>query len=215
MRSTPTMLSPGFSLFGWGAFVAVSLWLGTSSGMGQQLEERRRIDEILRPRTDMPFRDTSRKTNTIKTFDPGESARVKTFSMLNPFRSKEYAAAAYDRTNAWSGQTLYETRNANLRARSKEDRLVKNYSVRDYDASSSTYLERQLAKDPNAKTYAEAGKTNRFRGKSQDKIDIYGPAAMATINSDGTFTEIKTMDDVRNLLNELSTPASLRQPKKK
>jgi len=173
------------------------------------------MDEILRPRTDIPFRDTNRKTNAIKTFDAGSPARIKTFSMLNPFRSKDFRTSAYERTNAWSGQTLYETRSANPRARSSEDRLTRDYRVRDYDASNSTYLERQLARDPRTRTYADAGKTSNFRGKSQDKIDIYGPAAMATINSDGTFTEIKTMDDVRNLLNELSTPPSLRLPKKK
>lgn len=214
MRPSPSNFSHRRFSPAWGRLALLALWMSASTLPAQQLQEHRRLNDILKPRTDVPFRDTNRKTNSIKTFDAGAPARTKGFPLLGSFKAKDYRTSAYKQTNAWSGQTAYQTNTANLRARSSEERLAKGYDTKDYGVTNSRYLQKAMEKNGDSRTYADAGKSSNFRGKSQDKIDIHGPAAMATINSNGTFTEIKTMDDVRNLLNELSAPPSRRMPQK-
>lgn len=216
MRATPSIplrrATTLLSLSGW-LLLAFALCVGNASAQVSGMRENRLESEILRPKTDIPFKDGKKGSHSIKTFDGATPAKTKSFSLLNLFKSKDFKTDGYKNANAWSGETAYKTSKADLRAKADAARLASSYDTKAAKVTSSRFADDSKQKNYASKEFAQASKTSSYRGSSQDKIDIHGPAAMASIDQGGSFNEIKTMDDVRNLLNELATPASRRTPR--
>ncbi len=155
------------------------------------------MDRIDNPDRNQSFDAYNKGFNGGKAFSGGGTATVKDYSLLKNFRSKDYLTGAYSGDKGfWMGDFKYATREADTEGRGaaararKQEFSTKAMPVKDLHDGSKTYASRTVAT-----------KAVEWRGRSQDKMDVQGPEAQNTIR-DGTFTELKTIDDVRDLLNK-------------
>ncbi len=163
-----------------------------------QEQDRKLIDRIDRPNMSLDFGAQQKSFFGAKSFQGGGSARVKEFYYAEKFKAKDFLTGAYaGQKGAWMGDFKYKTGDADTKGRGMTQKIVKEHATKEMPVKSS----RDASKDySTTETYVT--RMSDFRGKSQDKIDAQGPEAMLTIQPDGTFTELKTMDDIRNLLNK-------------
>ncbi len=162
-----------------------------------QEQERKLMDRIERPDMTRSFGADKKDFMGSKSFSGGGAAQVKDYSLLKNFRSKDYLTGSYSGNKGfWMGDFKYATQEADTEGRGaaaqarKKDFATKALPVKDLQDGGKTYASRTMAT-----------KAVEWKGRSQDKMDVQGPEAMNTIR-DGTFTELKTIDDVRNLLNK-------------
>ncbi len=122
-------------------------------------------------------------------------AYVKEFYYPKKFSSKEFLTGSYATKPCWMGDFLYSTRAA--KTPSWWD-AGKHFGTKTM-ATNAVY---DAAKGYGADKAVPA-KTASIRGRSQDKIDLQGAAAMAgPMGYEGTLAPLKSIDDVRMLLNK-------------
>lgn len=160
-----------------------------------QEQERKLIDRIMKPDETVSFGAQKKDFFNAKSFK-ADSAHVNDFYMPQKFKAKDYLTGAYSgQKGFWKGDFKYGTAEADTKGKGMTPRIVKGYDTK----AMPVKADRDATKNYGTGTYATD--TSKVRGKSQDKIDIEGPQALNTIQ-DGSFTELKTIDDIRNLLNK-------------
>lgn len=152
------------------------------------------MDRILKPNEQREF-GAHKSFNGASLFRGRGSAYVKDFYTPQKFNAKNYMAGAYSGQKAWKGDFVYKTNEADTKGRDGVRRVVREYGTKEMPVKTS----REAGKTHESRTYAT--RESNWRGRSQDKIDLQGPGAVTTIR-DGSFTELKTIDDVRDLLNK-------------
>ena len=188
MRSPVTTLSVSSMLL-------VSLLAMVRPAAAQE-QDRKLLDRIERPNMSLDFGAQQRAFFGAKTFQQGGKARVKDFQYAEKFKAKNFLTGAFSgQKGAWMGDFKYKTSEADTEGAGATKRIVKAHDTKEMPVKSS----RDANKDYSTGTYAT--RTSGFKGKSQEKIDLEGPQAVTNIQ-DGTFTELKTIDDIRNLLNK-------------
>jgi hypothetical protein len=161
-----------------------------------QEQERKLLDRIERPNMSLDFGAQQKEFFGSKGFQGSSKARVKDFQYAEKFKAKDFLTGAYaGQKGAWMGDFKYKTSEADTTGRGMTKKIVKTHDTKEMPVKTS----RDANKDYSTETYAT--RPTNFKGKSQDKIDIQGPQAVTSIQ-DGSFTELKTIDDIRNLLNK-------------
>ncbi len=157
------------------------------------------MDRIERPDMNLRY-DAKKNFFGAKSYGGAGSANVKEFYFPQKFRAKDFLTGNYSGgKNFWMGDFKYATKDArgvaavtgqkNSTAAAKtfdtKSMPVKSAYDSDKNYTSSTFATRQWS----------------GRGKSQDKIDLEGEGALSSIH-DGDFKQLKTVEDVRQLLNK-------------
>jgi hypothetical protein len=189
------MRSPATTALSLPGMLLVSL-LAIGRPASAQEQDRKLLDRIERPNMSLDFGAQQKAFFGAKSFQQGGKARVKDFQYGEKFKAKHFLTGAFAAPKgAWMGDFKYKTSEADTEGSGGTKRIVKTHGTKDMPVKSS----RDANKDYGTNTYAT--QTSGFKGKSQEKIDKEGPQAVTNIQ-DGTFTELKTMDDIRNLLNK-------------
>lgn len=156
------------------------------------------MDRIDRPNMNMTFNPQGTGFTGAKSFSGGKDARMKSFYSPAKFRAKDYMTGSYSGQGPWKGDFTYDTKNANTEGRGWAKRSVREHATKDAAVKES----RDANRNYSTRQHASANRTSGFRGKSQDKIDIHGPQGALSIPGDTGFRELRTIDDIRNLLNK-------------
>lgn len=178
--------------------VAVMAFSGGSALLAQ--EQEKMVKRWLEP--------DEHKTANIQAFKKGfngkefksrnSSAFTKEFYGAKKYRGKDFATSDY---NAIRRSTLaerkYGAKKADVEGRGNAKQLVKEHETSQYGVKDA----RDAGKTASSKTHDT--REIKWRGSSQDEIDREGPAAMASVQKDGSFRKLETIDDIRKLLNEL------------
>jgi len=180
--------------------VATLALLGSGALFAQ--EQEKMIKRLLEP-------DMSKSAN-IEAFKKGfngkdfkgrnvnSSTFTKEFYGAKKYRGKDFATSDY---NAVRRSTLaekkYGSKAADVEGRGNAKQLLKKHETPKYGVKEA----HDAGKTASSKSYD--ARQLKWRGASQDQIDREGPAAMASIQKDGSFRKLETIDDVRKLLNEL------------
>lgn len=128
----------------------------------------------------------------------GRGAYVKEFYGAKSFRGKDFVVSDYNAVRkSTQAERKYGTKKADADGRGGAARMVKTHESKDYAVTEA----RDAGKTASSKTHD--ARQIQWRGLSQDKMDREGPAAMASIQKDGSFRKLETIDDIRKLLNEL------------
>ncbi len=164
-----------------------------------QQQERSLLERIEKPDMTLSFGAQKTEFHGAKDFSGGKGARVKSFYSPAKFRAKDYMTGSYaDRTGPWRGDFTYNTKSANTDGRGWTQRAVREHRTKDVAVKDS----RDANRNYRTAEHSSANRSSGFKGKSQDKIDIYGPQSVLSIPSDSGFQELRTIDDIRNLLNK-------------
>ncbi len=167
-----------------------------------QEQERKLLDRILAPDLSLDYtanrKEFSKESRVNQSFRSDRQTILKTFNAKD-FKSKEFNAKTFRGDKAhWQGETTFDAKDARVDQTESLRRSVKEYGTKDVPVKTAYDAEKSEA----VKEYAAGQRKSGYRGKSQDKIDLYGPQALDTIVTESSFTELKTIDDIRNLLNK-------------
>ena len=191
MRPLPSVFFP---LVLWGL---LCLLTGVASA---QQQEQKLMDRIDRPDKSRAFELQRASFSGGKGYSATGSAYVKDFYYPRTFRSKDFLTGSYAAKQCWLGDFMFATRPAYTKSDAAAE---KQYNTKAMPTNSAYYAEKGYgvktfdSKDPISQS------DSRVRGHSQDKIDKLGPAAFAgPMGYEGTLAPLKTIDDVRDLLNK-------------
>lgn len=176
------------------AFLAYGAALSSASAQEQESRMQKRI---LEGGTKSASFGAQRSNFEVKSFNT-RSANLKEYQGQKKFRGKDYLTSDYNAVKKSSmAQVKYAAKNADTEGRGGVKQLVKEHETAKYGVKEA----RDATKAHDAKNYAT--KEVKWRGPSQDAIDKEGPAAMGSIQSNGSFRKLETIDDIRDLLNKL------------
>ena len=172
--------------------------IGLAGASAQESQMERRMDDKWRAAikgTGQPYVPTDKNQFAAKTFS-SKTAYVKDFYYPKHFSAKEFLTGNFKGSKGfWMGDFKYSTNPADTKGR-----VIPNATTK-YDTKTMP-----------VKTLADAGKgyavksyaarASGLRGKSQDKLDKEGPAAMAgKVGWQGNM-DTMTLEQVRDLLNK-------------
>lgn len=172
----------------------ILLMLGGGVCAHAQEQERKLIDRILKPDTELENKSFDSTFYGGEKFEQGtESAVVKSYNYENRvnakgFQTRDFAASPY-----WAGDFKFDTRKANDGRRAREE--SGQYSTRDFAVQAA----RDAGKDAETRTYGEAGKD--FRGKEADRMTRVIEPGKEPAGWKGDLKPM-TLDDIRDLLNK-------------
>lgn len=163
--------------------------------LAQQQESR--IAKILNPDPTRVFDVDSGKTYGAKTFySRPRAADPKAYNLPDRFNAKEYLTGGYQgQKGFWMGDFKYRANAANTTPRS-ELVIPKN---REAGKSAPVKADRDAQK-----RYATGSVPTRdFRGKEREKLNtLFTPEQAANNGYRGDLQELKSIDDIRALLNK-------------
>ena len=130
-----------------------------------------------------------------KTFS-SKNASVKEFYYPKRFSAKEFLTGNFKGShNFWMGDFKYDTKTVDTRGR-----VIQNVGVPYATKAMPVQTSQEASKGYTVRTFAT--RANLTRGKSQDKFDKEGPAALAgKVGLQGNM-QTMTIDQVRDLLNK-------------
>ena len=164
----------------------------------QAQQQESRMNRMLHPDLSQSFDLDKSKMFGSKAFDgkSRRSAEPKNFFLPQKFNSKEYLTGAYSGGKSfWLGDFKYSTAEANTTPRSQLNLSTNS----------------DAAKSAPGKSARDAGKhfetgsvpTRDFRGKERAKLNtVLTPEQAANNGYQGDMHELKSIDDVRALLNK-------------
>lgn len=168
------------------------------SGAVQAQQQESRMDKMLHPDLNQSFDVDKSKSFGSRAFDSKSrrSTEAKSFSLPQKFNSREYLTGAYSGGKSfWLGDFKYSTAEANTTPRSK---LVLTTNS---DATKTSPVKSDRDAQKQYETRAVA--TRDFRGKERAKLNTsLTPEQAANNGYRGELTELKSIDDVRALLNK-------------
>ncbi len=192
------MRSPATSLF-----ASLALLFGVFGfarpGLAQE-QEQKLMSRILRPNMNLEFK--AKDFQATRSYE-GKNARARMFPFLSKFWTKDFR-----QTRHFSGQSggfmdlrQIDAKEADTKGHDMVRQIVREHSTKAAAVKASWDADKKYDNGGEAgRTYA--ARTTTFKGRSQDKMDKEGPAALNTIQQGGTFTQLKTVEDIRNLLNK-------------
>ncbi|MEI8235005.1 MAG: hypothetical protein WCH57_10005 [Verrucomicrobiota bacterium] len=167
-------------------------------GGGARAEDSR-MDQILHPGTERAFDLTKEKRFGSKAFDSRSNKVIEKKSVFLPqkFDTKTYLTGGYHNDKAfWMGDFKYSVGAANTTPRSLFLAPGKTYQTKAAPVKDA----------PGVKQYTDASTmlpTRDFRGKERQKLGtLLTPQQAANNGYQGDLTELKSIDDVRALLNK-------------
>lgn len=167
-------------------------------GALQAQQQESRMDKIIKPDLTKSFDVSMSKSFGSKAFDNKGSRSVesKSFSLPEKFNSKEYLTGGFKGNKPfWLGDFKYSTADANTTPRSQLI-LPKNS-----DATKSAPVKSARESQKHYETGTVA--TRDFRGKEREKLNTsLTPEQAANNGYRGGLNELKSIDDVRALLNK-------------
>ena len=178
------------------------LLLGSSGGVclfpgaaGAQEQERKLMDRIDNPDMNRAFELQKATSFGTNSFGTTGTAHVKEFYYPKKFNSKDFLTGSYGGSKqCWMGDFKYALNAFDTKSLSESGKRFGTKAVATQGANDST-------KGYGVKEFGT--QTAHFRGKSQDKFDKQGPTALAgPVGYEGTLAPLKSIDDVRDLLNK-------------
>ena len=167
-------------------------------GAVQAQQQESRMDKIIKPDLTKSFDVSMSKSFGSKVFDNKGSRSVdsKSFSLPEKFNSKEYLTGSYKGDKSfWMGDFKYSTAAANTTSRSQLI-LPKNS-----DATKTAPV--KAAREAQQRYETGTVATRDFRGKEREKMNTsLTPEQAANNGYRGQLNELKSIDDVRALLNK-------------
>lgn len=176
--------------------VAGLLCLGTAA---QAQQQESRIDQILNPDPTRRFDLRNAKSYGIRNYK-GQSGKVvetKSATLPDKFRAKEYLTGAFhSQKSFWQGDFKYSVNEANTKSRFLFLLPGKSYTTQ--AVPTKAFPDKGKYRDASA-----TSPTRDFRGKERDKMNKHLTPEQATNNGyRGDLHELKSIDDVRALLNK-------------
>ena len=167
-------------------------------GAARAQQQETRIEKILKPDMNRSFNLAKEKSFGSNAFESKDctSINLKSLSWSQKFNSKEYLTGSFHNDkNFWMGDFKYSAGEANTKPRFSLALPGKSYDVKSATVKSAYGVE---------KSYEAASvPTHDFRGKEREKFNKALTPEQAAANAyDGTLTELKSIDDVRDLLNK-------------
>ena len=167
-------------------------------GALQAQQQESRMEKIIKPDLTQSFDVNMSKSFGSKAYDSksSRSADSKSFSLPQKFNAKEYLTGSFKSEKGfWMGDFKYSTAEASTVPRSQLI-LPKNS---DAAKAASVKSDRDAQKQFETGTVA----TRDFRGKEREKMNAsLTPEQAANNGYRGDLTELKSIDDVRALLNK-------------
>jgi len=167
-------------------------------GAAQAQEQESRMDKIIKPDLSRSFDVNMSKSFGSKAFDSKGSRNIelKSVSWPKKFDAKEFLTGNFKGNKQfWMGDFKYGTAEANMTPRSQLV-LPKNA-----DASKSAPV--KSARENQQRYVTGTVPTRDFRGKEREKLNTsLTPQQAADNGYRGGLTELKSIDDVRALLNK-------------
>jgi len=173
-----------------------ALCLG-SAAQAQQQEEK--INRILRPDENKSFDTSLQKKFGTTGFNSstGKTIVVKKVPESRPYNIKNFLAGTFHSEKSfWMGDFKYSgTSEANTQPRHLFTLPEKSYSAKPVAMKSATGWDKKYD--------AASVPTRDFRGKERAKLNVpLTPEQAANNGYQGELTELKSIDDVRALLNK-------------
>ncbi|MCX6967356.1 MAG: hypothetical protein NTZ46_06160 [Verrucomicrobia bacterium] len=163
---------------------------------GQQQEEK--IDRILHPDLNKSFNVSMQKKFGSNTFDSRTSrvVELKTVSESRKYNIKSFLTGEFRSDKSfWMGDFKYSAKEANTQSRSLFTLPGKSFSTKPMAVKDAAGADKHydVASVP----------TRDFRGKEREKLQSQLTPEQATYNGyRGELKELKSIDDVRALLNK-------------
>ena len=170
------------------------------AGAAQAQQQESRIQKILHPDTTRQFDLTREKRFGAQSYDgaTGKSAPVKAAPAFRKFDGKEFLTGAYHTDKSfWMGDFKY---NAGAEA------IIKPRSLLLLPESAHAGKAAAVKTAPNTQKTFEAATvpTRDFRGRESERFHRTLTPEQAAANAfEGPLTELKSIDDVRTLLNKI------------
>jgi len=172
---------------------------------GAQEQEGHLVNRLLRPNQELEFSGFSRSFNNQKAFYGSRKANVNAFYFKERFQAENYLTGAYHgQQNYWRGDFRYRTKEANTGRSENVRRMEREFATREMETSKDNRTSRDAVKAvrDSGKDSRLAGKSTAVKGRSQVRLDEEGLAGQRKTGWTGDLTEIKTVEDIRNLLNK-------------
>jgi len=198
MLASVPMRSPALLL------LAAALALPWGDACAQE-QESQLVTRLLRPNTDLEFTGFGREFNGQKAFNGSGRVNLKSFYFSERFQAQEYLTGAYyGQQTFWRGDFQYRTKEANTEANENVRRMQRDFATREVDTVKDNQTARDAAKSPHdsGRKSWDSGKSTAVIGRSQARFDKEGLAGQQKAGWTGDLTEIKTVEDIRNLLNK-------------
>jgi len=203
-------------------YLIFALFVAWSFTAHAQVQERKLMDRILKPNESLTFDLKNATFNGGKSFSTG-AANVKEFYIPQRFNSKEFRTESYAGTKGfWMGDFKYTSKAFDTKQSARLASVIKPFGTKEVPVVSAS----ESSKAFGVKKFAT--KATSFSGRSQHKIDEEGPGAQSSIGLGGNSSssqgsvamgddgkyhvepvdtyqilkELKTIDDVRELLNK-------------
>ncbi|HWL54172.1 MAG TPA: hypothetical protein VNQ90_17150 [Chthoniobacteraceae bacterium] len=167
-----------------------------------QEQERKLMDRIMEPDMTLDFTVNRSEffkegsTNHKAYYNP-RSAATKEFHFIKDFNAKSFSTRDYyDNKGYARSDATFKTDAANLSQTESLRRAIRDYQTKDVTVKTAHDAHKTNA----VKEYATT--ETRFRGRAQDQIDREGVAAQSKVGYHGNLHELKTIDDIRELLNK-------------
>ncbi len=167
-----------------------------------QEQERKLFDRIMQPDMSLDFTLNRKEffkegANSHKSYYNPSTTATKQFHFIKDFNAKSFTTRDYYGNKGFSQtDTTFRTDAANLSQTESLRRAVRDFETKDVAVKTA----HDAHKTNEVKEYA--GKEWTGRGRAQDQINREGEAAQSKIGYHGSLYEIKTIDDVRELLNK-------------
>jgi len=169
-------------------------------GAAYAQQQESRIQQILKPDESRGFDlDHAKSFGGAKSFQrkPDKNFSLRSVSTPQKFNAKEFLTGKFHNEKSfWMGDFKYSVSQANTSSPFQFLMPGKKYSTKDVPVKDATGYDKHYN---DAATVA----TRDFRGKERNKLNMHlTPQQAANNGYQGTLTELKTIDDVRTLLNK-------------
>lgn len=182
-----------------------ALLISVAPAFAQQ-QESKLLDRVLKHDQTLEF-DIAKASSFTGKASRTNSARTKGFHIGQKYAPKEYKAKAFAGTkSAWQGDFKFSTREANTSGKYRIPNAQKEAETKTMRVKAA----REAEKSMGTREFANAQRPFLNRGRSQDQIDEgqaagTNPRVLQYTLQDkwtGSLNELKTIDDVRALLNK-------------
>lgn len=168
-------------------------------GVAGAQEQESRINQILKPDLGRAFDLTKEKKFGSKGYENqnGRFSQIKSAYMPQRFQAKDYLTGSFHNEKSfWMGDFKYSVNEANTKSRFSFLLPGKTYGTK--DVPTKAFSHQGTYRDS-----AVTSPTRDFRGKERDKFKSHlTPEQAANNGYRGDLVELKSIDDVRALLNK-------------
>jgi hypothetical protein len=150
-----------------------------------QEQERKLIDRVLKPNTELQGSEQNKAFSGGKAFDRAGSLQVKNFEFVEKVRPKDYNAGTFTGAKSWAGNFSFAARAANTKAGAIPSVTDKIYETKPVVVKESP----------------EAGKTVATRETQTGEFLIQGKS-QRLFDYENANRRTMSIDEVRTLLNK-------------